>query len=437
MNWDDDTQTVTAVQDDVIIIMQIDNDVISVSGNDIILDVAPQLIDSRTLVPVRAVAEGLDAKVDWDNDTQTVIITKADDVVDTSSKPARYPEYGILYGYGDDGIAELQYNARYLFEQQILPQNIFGYEKETIDYINSSNINKMEENILSIWELAAANVIINDAELSGENLNLDNEDELWTLVDERRPIYGLDDKHIVDVTLEKVDSNTNAIIVELLDTKWTMLSKYIGIAYNKTVGLKCFTLEKSLDIVGDGNAQYMFCHVEGDSRGSYYTVKDNKQAFVTAIKDVMNSPTANLDEPNPEESVILDGVKCTLNATITVMDFGSDGKVALDEGTPTMAGISVFNDKGENITSKLYFGKIKITKGSEVKNGNIDIKDDSTDHAYKFFSDWNPGEYADVTVEVKDSSGKFSEISAKNVKIFNMTESLENLLGPDFKVEIN
>ena len=40
------------------------------------LDTAPYLFNGRTMVPVRAVAEALDAKVEWDDATWTVIITK-------------------------------------------------------------------------------------------------------------------------------------------------------------------------------------------------------------------------------------------------------------------------------------------------------------------------------------------------------------------------
>jgi len=43
-------------------------------------DVPPQIVDNRTLVPLRAVSETLGANVEWDGDTQTVIITK--DVLD-------------------------------------------------------------------------------------------------------------------------------------------------------------------------------------------------------------------------------------------------------------------------------------------------------------------------------------------------------------------
>ena len=76
VKWEGESQTITATKDDIVIIMQIDNVIITVKGVDIELDVPPQLIDSRTLVPVRAVAEGLDVVVGWDDETNTVILTK-------------------------------------------------------------------------------------------------------------------------------------------------------------------------------------------------------------------------------------------------------------------------------------------------------------------------------------------------------------------------
>lgn len=39
------------------------------------LDVPAQLINDRTLVPVRAVAEAFGCDVDWDSDAKTVTIT--------------------------------------------------------------------------------------------------------------------------------------------------------------------------------------------------------------------------------------------------------------------------------------------------------------------------------------------------------------------------
>ena len=44
--------------------------------NKIFLDVPAQIINDRTLVPLRAVAESLSAKVEWDEATKTVTIIK-------------------------------------------------------------------------------------------------------------------------------------------------------------------------------------------------------------------------------------------------------------------------------------------------------------------------------------------------------------------------
>ena len=48
-----------------------------IAGKGETLDVAPKIVDGRTLVPIRAVAEGLNADVAWDDKTNTVIIKTA------------------------------------------------------------------------------------------------------------------------------------------------------------------------------------------------------------------------------------------------------------------------------------------------------------------------------------------------------------------------
>ncbi|MDO4379209.1 MAG: copper amine oxidase N-terminal domain-containing protein, partial [Erysipelotrichia bacterium] len=54
-----------------------DSDVkVYVNNTEIVTD-APIIIENdRTLVPVRAISEYLDYSVDWDGDTQTVVISK-------------------------------------------------------------------------------------------------------------------------------------------------------------------------------------------------------------------------------------------------------------------------------------------------------------------------------------------------------------------------
>ncbi len=78
VNWDGNTQTVTSTKGQTTISMAIGKTEMYKNGKLITLDVVPQLVGGRTLVPVRAVAEGFDCKVDWDGDNQTVIIKTID-----------------------------------------------------------------------------------------------------------------------------------------------------------------------------------------------------------------------------------------------------------------------------------------------------------------------------------------------------------------------
>ena len=74
VGWDNETETVTATTEDTEIIMQIGTPKITVNGEMTTLDVAPQLVNGRTLVPIRAVSEGLGADVKWSKEKNMVII---------------------------------------------------------------------------------------------------------------------------------------------------------------------------------------------------------------------------------------------------------------------------------------------------------------------------------------------------------------------------
>ena len=54
--------------------MQIGNDKMTKDGVESTLDSAPVIIDSRTLVPVRAIAESFGSDVSWEAETKTVIV---------------------------------------------------------------------------------------------------------------------------------------------------------------------------------------------------------------------------------------------------------------------------------------------------------------------------------------------------------------------------
>lgn len=79
VEWNGEKQTILAVKGGVRVLLQIGVLMIAkqVDNGDIKLiqiDSAPVIIDNRTLVPVRAVAESFDCTVDWDGTTRTVNI---------------------------------------------------------------------------------------------------------------------------------------------------------------------------------------------------------------------------------------------------------------------------------------------------------------------------------------------------------------------------
>lgn len=80
VDWDDDKQTAFGMNANTVVAFQIDNNKMQKSSVDgksetIELDVPAMLVNDRTLVPLRAISESFGNKVDWVDETQTVIIT--------------------------------------------------------------------------------------------------------------------------------------------------------------------------------------------------------------------------------------------------------------------------------------------------------------------------------------------------------------------------
>ncbi len=74
VSWTAETNTIIGEKNDIVIMMVIGDNVMKVNDKDIKLDVAPTVIDGRTLVPVRAIAESFDTNVEWYGDISTISI---------------------------------------------------------------------------------------------------------------------------------------------------------------------------------------------------------------------------------------------------------------------------------------------------------------------------------------------------------------------------
>lgn len=68
VKWDQAGRTVTAKMNDKEIVLVIDNNIAKIDGKEIKMDVAPQIIGDRTMVPLRFVSENFGYKVKFDNE---------------------------------------------------------------------------------------------------------------------------------------------------------------------------------------------------------------------------------------------------------------------------------------------------------------------------------------------------------------------------------
>ena len=75
VEWEAETRTANVARDGIAVAIQIDNRIMKINGEDFELDVPAQIIDDRTMVPVRAISESFNAKVEWVPETRTVIVT--------------------------------------------------------------------------------------------------------------------------------------------------------------------------------------------------------------------------------------------------------------------------------------------------------------------------------------------------------------------------
>ncbi len=76
VSWNSDTKTVTAKNSDTTVQMKIGSKNLNINSFNQIMDCEPVIINGSTLIPARYAAESFGYKVDWDSSSRTVVITK-------------------------------------------------------------------------------------------------------------------------------------------------------------------------------------------------------------------------------------------------------------------------------------------------------------------------------------------------------------------------
>lgn|GEM_PF-488412 len=233
VEWDENTQTVTAERDELTVKVTIGKPEIIINGTVKQLDVAPVVLNDRTLVPVRAVSEAFNAEVKWDEASQTVIIATA--------------------GTNETGDEEMDpFNGKYY---RITPANT----NKSISVENSS----MDD---------GAKIVVVDTE--------ENDSQIWTFLLKEQNYYTITNKKskkIIDVPGVSTEAGKGLIqysanggdnqsfkLIKNTDGSYSLQAKHSGLYWTVTDGVitqETFTGNENqrfiLNYIGESDVELM------------------------------------------------------------------------------------------------------------------------------------------------------------------------------------
>ena len=82
VNWNAEEKKITILKDDVEMVLQIDSNITYVNGEEVEIDVPAEIMNSRTVVPLRFIVENMGLKLNWDDETETIEITDEEVIID-------------------------------------------------------------------------------------------------------------------------------------------------------------------------------------------------------------------------------------------------------------------------------------------------------------------------------------------------------------------
>ena len=290
VDWQQDTYTAVAVKGDTKIEITVDNTVMYKNESEIVLDVPARLIDDRTLVPVRAVSESFNAKVDWQADSKKVIITALNEEKNTDNIGNTEPgeTENILLSSEDMQKLKDEYDnsLRYGFEQSGLFDAVMADAKPAEKILSQSD--EMKNLVFDTWNMNVIEYIIRiQAESNSEYiLSVDmGYDDLLSMYMNIVKEAGLEAHDYFDVSYETLSDGSVMLLVTFNNTDTLLACKYIGVVSTPEQQIRYFTAETD-ELLPDN---LLFCEVMADSRSTLGLMGLEKEFFTTMAETILNS----------------------------------------------------------------------------------------------------------------------------------------------------
>ena len=302
-------------------------------------DVAPMVVNERTMVPLRAIGEALEAKVEWDPLDQKITVTKggtvnilflgdsaAQKIVNGKTEilqldappfavegrtmvPLRYlsesfdmdvtwdgPSQSVFIVTHPAGIGfsnpkidfsqdaagqllALHSNIRYAFEQYELPQALFEEEEQILSALKSQP-DSILNSIAYAWQTAADSVLIQAMTDSDLSYAIESEEELYLLLDALYEEFQLFTSDVMDILVGNSETLGHVIMIQYAPLDVPSICTYAAILSDGE-HLRYFTLETSLD------QYYMLCEITPSGRINYGLIQNSWETFFDRILEIV------------------------------------------------------------------------------------------------------------------------------------------------------
>lgn len=445
-------------------------------GETIEFDVEPEIINDRTMVPMRAIFEAFGAKVKWDGDTSTVTAKKKSKTITMTIGSAEMTKNDTVYTFDTAPIIE---DGRTLVPIRAI-SDLLGLEVDWNGDTKTVTITTPAEEENNDWENNTGTIDLTSMTVSGDGVSVsDNIIEIsaggdftvsGTLADGM--IYvNTEDKVKLRLSGASITNSAGpAIYFEDADKCYITLTKntenYLsdGEAYSDENLKGCISTKSNLEIKGNGSltidAKYnQGIHASDSLEITNGTITINSAGDAVHVNDTfeMSGGEVNItavgDGIQSEEIVDITGGTVNVTTTGEVTASASDdmfgfgrpdfGKEMENPGEMTDDDREQFREQMQEMIQKQQEAIQQEEEADESEEGSSkgikadwlldisggDISVNSTDHAIHCASDINiSGGDMELASSVKKGISSHGDVTIDDgdIKITNATEGIES-----------
>jgi len=257
------------------------------NGETVALDVPAKLVDGRTLVPVRAVSEGLGACVTWYGETYEIDIRSAGTVYPVTQ----------LSQLDEENVENKKILIRYTAETGMLPFILLEHPEETITRVMENDKDLLDE-VHKAWNLTVIEFIRSIQYYSTSKYefpeNMTNE-QITAAYEDMIPKYNLTADGYFESGYCKTPGGKDVLLITFRDTDHGGFllgcTKYCAFVVAENIQPRYFIAETNIfyesQFMHDGT--YAFSEITLDDHGYFDIRVAGKDEFLKSIDDVIDS----------------------------------------------------------------------------------------------------------------------------------------------------